>query len=322
MYRPGPTTLTPHTTASPTTARKPIAAETRTGIAYGLAAYIAWGLAPIYFKAVAHIPALEVLAHRMLWAVPFLLLLLSFQGRIRMLLPPLRDRKTLITLLASTLLIGSNWGVYIWAIANDQVLQGSLGYFINPLLNVLLGFVFLGERLRRWQTIGIIMAALGVAYLTWTKGTVPVVALFLAFTFAFYGLLRKTAKVDSLVGLSIETTLLLPLAIAYAVVLATRGDGHFAMGSWSDNVLLAAAGIVTAVPLLWFTNAARRLRYTTVGILQYIAPTGQFILGAAVYGEEFGRAEAVCFGLIWIALLIYTADSIRASRQAAKDAAT
>lgn len=317
MYRPASTSIAPDATRVTTaTASSGATHETKVGVAYGLAAYISWGVAPVYFKAVAHIPALEVLAHRMLWAVPFLLILLSLQGRVRMLMSPLRDRKTLVTLLATTVLIGSNWGVYIWAIANDQVLQGSLGYFINPLLNVLLGFVFLGERLRRWQTVGILLAALGVAYLTWSNGTVPTVALFLAFTFAFYGLLRKTARVDALVGLTIETSLLLPLAIAYAVFLASDNAGHFAAGSWSDSLLLAAAGIVTAVPLLWFTNAARRLRYTTVGILQYIAPTGQFILGAAVYGEAFGQAEAVCFGLIWIALLIYTADSLRANHEA------
>ncbi len=286
--------------------------QTRAGLFYGIAAYSWWGLVAIYFKAVAHVPATEILAHRVVWSVLLLSLLLRFRGRWGVAISALRDRRVVVTLFATTALIAANWFTFIWAIANDQVLDASLGYFINPLVNVLLGFVFLRERLRRFQALSVLLAAIGVTYLTVSSGAVPLVSLALAFTFAFYGLLRKTARVDALVGLTLETVTLLPLAIGYLAYLLWSGDGVFGTESRSTDLLLALGGVVTATPLLWFANAVRRLRLATVGFLQYIAPTGQFLL-AMFYGETLSSAHIVAFAFIWTALVIYSIDSVRAS---------
>lgn len=278
-------------------------------MAYGVAAYLWWGLVPVYFKAVAHVTPGEVLAHRVIWSVVLLAVLMRIYGRWPGAAAALRDRKTILTLLGTTTLIAANWFVFIWAVDHDRVLEASLGYFINPLVNVLLGLVFLRERLRRWQMVSVALAALGVTYLTLSYGSLPAVALVLAGTFGFYGLLRKTAKVDALVGLTIETTLLAPLAFAYLVYLTSRRECCFGTQAWQTDVLLAAAGVVTAVPLLWFTKAARRLRLATLGFLQYLAPTGHFLLAVVAFGETFTQAHLVSFACIWAALLIYSVDT-------------
>ncbi len=285
------------------------ASTARTGVAYGLAAFLWWGMVPVYFKAVSHVPPGEVLAHRIIWSVVLLVLMMRFQGRHGAGPAALRDRSTLITLLVTTLLIALNWFVFIWAVDNGQLLEASLGYFINPLVNVLLGVVFLRERLRKWQTISVLLAALAVGYLTVTHGRLPLVALVLAGSFGFYGLLRKTAKVDALVGLTVETTLLFPLALAYLGLQAWRHECVFATVSRGTDLLLMAGGIVTAVPLLWFANAARRLRLSTIGFMQYIAPTGQFLLAVMAFGESFTRAHLISFVVIWSALVIYSVDT-------------
>jgi chloramphenicol-sensitive protein RarD len=284
----------------------------RAGVAYGLAAYLWWGLVPIYFKAVADIPALEVLAHRVIWSVLLLLVLLRLKRRLRTAPSVLRDRRNVATLLGTTVLIALNWFVFIWAVANDQILQASLGYFINPLVNVALGFIFLRERLRGWQMVSVAMAGIGVVYLAGNAGEFPAIALVLAGSFALYGLLRKTARVDALLGLFVETVLLLPLALAYVGYLALHGQCRFGGESWPDSILLALGGIVTAMPLLWFTNAARRLRLATLGFLQYIAPTGQFLLAVAVFDEAFTPAHRISFGFIWAALYPRAAEGARA----------
>jgi chloramphenicol-sensitive protein RarD len=284
------------------------------GVLYGVAAYSWWGLVAIYFKAVKHVPAMEVLAHRVIWSTLLLVVLMRAFRRWPAALAAVREPQVLKTLVGSTTLIALNWLLYIWAVANDRVLEGSLGYFINPLVNVLLGFLFLHERLRSWQYVSIGLAAVGVIYMTLSYGTVPWVALSLATTFAFYGLLRKIARVDSLVGLTLETCLLTPLMLGYLVVLFAQGRSAFGT-TFSTTVLLLLAGAVTAIPLLWFASAARRLRLATLGQLQYIAPTGQFLLAVAVFGESFTRVHAFSFACIWIGLLIYTADSIRAGRK-------
>jgi chloramphenicol-sensitive protein RarD len=288
--------------------------QTRIGLAYGIAAYSWWGLVAVYFKAVAHVPAFEILAHRIIWSVLLLSALLRFRGRWNVALAALRERRIVVTLIATTALIAANWFTFIWAIANEQVLQASLGYFINPLVNVLFGFVFLRERLRGWQKVSVALAGTGVSYLTISAGALPLVSLTLAFSFAFYGLLRKTARVDALVGLTLETVLLAPLALGYAVYLFWSGIGAFGLESRATDLLLAAGGVVTAVPLLWFANAVRRLRLATVGFLQYIAPTGQFLL-ALYFGEDLSMAHLVSFSCIWTALLIYTVDSLRVARR-------
>ncbi len=291
-----------------------VQAAARLGVVYGLAAYIWWGLVPIYFKAVSHVPAGEILAHRIIWSFVLLAILMRIYGRWRLVSDVLRTRKTVVTLLGTTVLIAVNWFLFIWAVANDQVLQASLGYFINPLLNVLLGFVFLGERLRKLQYLSIALAATGVGYLTYIHGELPWIALVLAGTFGLYGLLRKTARVESMVGLAVETMLLLPLALGYLGYLAIQQECCFGRESWRTDVLLILAGIITAVPLLWFANAARRLRLATLGFLHYITPTGHFLLAIVVYGEPFSRTHSITFVCIWIALCIYSLDTVAHSR--------
>jgi chloramphenicol-sensitive protein RarD len=284
-------------------------AAARLGAAYGIAAFTWWGLCPVYFKAVAQVPALEVLAHRVIWSVVLLAILIGLQKRWGEVRSVLRERPTMLRLGATTVLIANNWGIFIWAVANGELLQASLGYFINPLINVLLGVVLLRERLRRMQMLSVVLAAVGVGYMIVEYGEVPWIALLLAFSFAFYGLLRKTARAEALVGLTVETTLLAPLALAFLFYKGAQSTGSFAAVSWQLDVLLASAGIITAVPLIWFTAAARRLRYSTLGFIQYLAPTGQFLLAVLAFGEPFTRDHLITFAFIWTALAIYSADT-------------
>lgn len=285
------------------------------GVVYGVAAYLWWGLVPIYFKQVAHVDALEVLAHRVVWSVLLLCVLMRVYGRWGVAAKAIRSSRTMATLVATTILIAINWYIFIWAVANNQILQASLGYFINPLVNVLLGFFILRERLRAWQWVSVALATAGVSYLTIDYGSLPVVALALAGSFGLYGLLRKIVRVDALIGLTVETTLLLPLAIGYLAYLVANGRCTFGTTSRTTDVLLGLCGVVTAVPLLWFTNAARRLRLATLGFLQYIAPTLQFLLAVALYREKFTRVHMVAFGTIWAALAIYSADAVTQKRK-------
>ena len=289
--------------------------ESTVGVAYGMAAYLWWGLVPIYFKAVAQVPAMEILVHRVVWSVVLLAMLMRIYRRWPTAWAAVKDRQVRLTLVGTTTLIAINWFAFIWAVASGQVLQASLGYYINPLVNVVLGFVFLRERLRPVQGFSVLLAAAGVAYLTVSYGTVPWLALLLAGSFGFYGLLRKTAKVDSLVGLMLETLLLAPLMLGYLVYIVATGQSVFVNGPLTLTLLLPLGGVITALPLLWFANAARRLRLATLGLLQYIAPSGQFLLAVAAYGETFTRAHQVSFICIWTALTIYSVDAIRASRR-------
>jgi len=298
----------------PVTASEELRRSARVGVAYGLAAYLSWGLVPIYFKAVARVAPLEVLAHRVIWSVTLLAALMLARRRFRLVLDAAGSRRTMMTLLGTTVLIACNWFMFIWAVANNHVLQASLGYYINPLVNVLLGVLFLKERLRPGQTVSVVLAATGVTFLALSYGRLPWIALMLAGSFGLYGLLRKTAPVGSLVGLTVETALLAPLAVGYALYLWFTENGSFACGDLGIDGLLAFAGVVTAVPLLWFTSAARRLRLTTMGFLQYLAPTGHFLLAVLAYREPFTAAQAVTFVCIWAALAIYSFDTVRASR--------
>ena len=296
-------------------------AAARIGVAYGVAAYVWWGLCPVYFKAMAQVPPLQVLGHRIVWSVLLLGGLIAWQRRWEDVRVVCRDRQTLFRLFLTTILIANNWGVFIWAVANGELLQASFGYFINPLFNVLLGMVFLRERLRRMQIISVLLAAAGVGYLISVYGSVPWVALILALSFGFYGLLRKTMKADALVGLSVETALLAPLALLYLIAMDFRGTGVFLRQGWGWDVLLASAGVITAVPLLWFAAAARRLRYATIGFIQYLAPTGQFLLAVLAFGEPFTRRHLISFTCIWTALVLYSIDTLRVSRPTARNAA-
>jgi chloramphenicol-sensitive protein RarD len=283
----------------------------RLGVAYGLAAYLWWGFIALYFKAVATVPPLEVLAHRVLWSFVFLYLFLAARGRAGTLRATLRDGRSLALLGVTTVLIAVNWLVFITAVFHGHLLEASLGYFINPLVNVLLGVVFLRERLRRTQTVAVGLAAVGVVWLAVGSGAMPWIALVLAFSFGTYGLLRKIARPDGLVGLAVETLLLAPAAVGWLLWSAKGGTIVFGAEGWGWSALLLAAGPVTALPLVWFAEGARRLRYATIGFLQYLAPSLQFLLAVVLFGERFTGTHAVTFILIWTALAVYSVGTYR-----------
>ena len=285
--------------------------ETRKGVLYGVLAYLTWGFSVFYFKALGSVPPVEILAHRIVWSVPLLLGWLAWRGRLGNLRQALSQRRTILILLVTTVLIGSNWLVFIFTVATGRIVQSSLGYYINPLVNVLLGVVFLGERLRRMQIASVLLATVGVTYLTLSYGELPLLSLFLAGTFGLYGLLRKTVRADGPVGLTVETSLLLPAALFFLVYREARGELVFTHTSWRVDLLLPLAGVVTTVPLVWFANAVRRLRLATMGFLQYLSPSLQLLLAIAVYGEPFTRAHLVTFGCIWLALALYSYDAWR-----------
>ncbi|MGH9458131.1 MAG: EamA family transporter RarD [Thermoanaerobaculia bacterium] len=285
--------------------------EVLAGVLYGVAAYGWWGLAVIYFKAVGSVGALEILAHRIVWSVVVLAVILTAWRRWGTVRAVLASRASLLFLGTTTVLIAVNWFVFIWAVTHARIVEASLGYFINPLVSVLLGFVVLRERLRPWEWASVCLAGIAVVWLTVAAGVFPWISLVLAFSFGLYGLLRKMAGVASLEGLTIETTLLVPIAGAYLVWRGARGTLAFGETSVAIDVLLVAAGPVTALPLLWFASAVRRLRLATVGLLQYIAPSLQFALAVTVYGEPFGGTRLVAFALIWTAIALYSGENLR-----------
>lgn len=287
--------------------------ETRRGVLFGLAAYGWWGFVAIYFKSVAHVAPLEVLAHRVVWSLALLVLWLALSRQLATVRPLLRDRRTVAISLVTTALIAVNWLVFIWAVSTGHLLQASLGYFINPLVNVVLGVAFLGERLRRAQSAAVALATVSVAWLIVVGGTFPWVSLALALTFGLYGLLRKKARVDSALGLAVETGVLLPLALLYIGWRMAQGDVAFGPADPRTSVLLVLAGPVTALPLLWFVAAARRLPYTTIGFLQYIAPSLQFALAVFAFGEPLRPATLAAFAGIWAALAVFSVDLWRAA---------
>ncbi len=272
------------------------------GALYALAAYGSWGVVPVFWKLLRDVPPLDLLAHRAIWSLAFVALVLAVARRGGSVLAALRSGRTLGFLALTTALIAVNWGLFIWAVQAGKILEASLGYYVNPLVNVVAGVVVLGERLGRPQRVAVGLAAVGVVVLTAATGSVPWVALLLAVTFAAYGLLRKVAPVEALAGLFVETLLFAPVAVAY---LALR-PGAFTMGPPSHALLLAAAGPVTALPLLWFTAAARRLPLSTLGFFQYLSPTLQFLLAVVVYGERLGAAHVAAFAFIWAALFVFT----------------
>jgi chloramphenicol-sensitive protein RarD len=292
------------------------AARAATGVACSVGAYALWGVFPIYFKAVATVPALEVLAHRIVWSVVLVAGLLSLQRGWPRLVRVFADRRLLLTLTASACVISVNWGVFIWAVADGRILECSLGYYINPLVSVVLGVAVLRERLRRLQWLAVAIAAIGVAIEVISFGTLPWVALTLALSFAFYGLIRKTAPVDPVSGLFIETLLLSPAALIFLAMLAAQGEGAFLGQGLRIDVLLLLAGPITALPLLLFVAGAQRIRLTTVGLLQYIAPTGHFLLAVFVYHEPFTPVHLATFSCIWLALAIYSLSILHGRAQA------
>ncbi len=280
------------------------------GILYGIGAYGLWGLLPIYWKALQGVPATEILANRMVWSLAFVLLILVVKKDWGWIRPSLHNPRILITYFMTACILAVNWFTYIWGVNNGFIVETSLGYFINPLVNVLLGVVFLRERLRWGQLFAIAIAVVGVVYLTYGYGAVPWIALTLAFTFATYGLLRKTASLDSSQGLSLETAVLFLPALAYLLMLQNQGSSAFAQSDPQTTLLLIGAGLATGIPLLLFGAAARRITLTNLGLLQYIAPTLQFMLGVLVYGEAFTLTRMIGFGIIWLALAVYSFESL------------
>ena len=310
-------TTTPSLTPAVTVATSTAPARTTTpavkvGVVAGLSAYLLWGFIPLFFKLVADVPPIVVLSHRILWSALFVGAILTATRRWGEVFEAVRTRITLLALLGSTTVIAVNWFVFLWAITNNQVVQAGLGYFINPLVSVLLGMVFLRERLRAGQAGALLLATAGVLVQVIARGSFPWVALSLAWSFAFYALLRKTAPVGPLVGLFVETALLIPFA-SYFVARYSAGSGdpltarHYA--------LLAASGVITAVPLILFATAARRLTMATLGFMQFLSPSCQLLLAVFAFKEPFTRWHLLSFGLIWLALALYCLEALRAYRR-------
>ncbi len=295
--------------------------QAKQGVLLALAAYTMWGIAPIYFKAIAHVPALEILGHRIVWSFVFLAVLIHTGKRWRSFVEVFRSKTKLAYMLVTSLLIGANWLIFIWAINANHMLDASLGYYINPLINVVFGMFFLGERLRKMQWVAVFLAACGVLVQLLAFGSVPIVAFALAMTFALYGLLRKKVNLDAQTGLFVETLVLLPVAAVYLLWIADTPTSDMTTNSLSLNVLLVAAGIVTTLPLLCFTGAATRLKLSTLGFFQYIGPSFMFVLAVLVYGETFSMDKALTFAFIWGALVIFSADAYHNNRKSKRAAA-
>jgi chloramphenicol-sensitive protein RarD len=288
-------------------------AEARAGTILGLAAYALWGVMPLYFKALASVAPTEIVAHRIVWSLVFLTAATTLWRRWPHLRAVLARPPLAMVLLATSCLIGVNWLVYIYAVVSGHVLEGSLGYYLNPLVNVLLGVVFLKERLTRVQAGAVALAAAAVAILAFGAGSALWISLTLAASFASYGFVRKVAPVDALEGLYIESLFLAPLAMGWIGWLVAHGHSSF-LTSWPIDALLVLGGAVTAIPLLLFTAAAKRLPYSTLGFLQYVAPTLQFLLAVLLFAEPLTPSHLMCFAMIWTALAVFVFENVRAGR--------
>ena len=288
--------------------------DARDGVVAALGAYLIWGFLPVYFKAVADIGPMEVLAHRIVWAIPFGAFIILVRRQWPEVGRAFADPKMMVLLSLSTLFIGLNWYVYIWAIQDDRILETSLGYYINPLTNILAGYWIFGERLRRFQKVAVASATVGVLVLTISAGVVPWVALFLAISFTVYATVRKKAVIGGMPGLFIETLLLLPIAIFWFAYLYSTATIQFLGADSSKSFWLVMAGPATALPLLLFALAARRLRLTTISFMQFIAPTIQFFSGL-YFGEPLTTAHIVCFGFIWSAAAFFIYDAVKSAKK-------
>ncbi|AXH63719.1 EamA family transporter RarD [Providencia huaxiensis] len=284
--------------------------NTTKGVLCALGAYFIWGVAPIYFKSIQEVPAEEILTHRIIWSFFFMILLLTVSRHWSYVRQVLKQPKKILVLGVTATTIACNWLIYIWSVNNGYMLQASLGYFINPLVNVLFGMLFLQERFRRMQWIAVGLALTGVLIQLWQFGSVPVIGLSLAVTFATYGLLRKKLGVDAQTGMTFETLWLLPVGIIFLLFFADSPTSDMAMNDWHLNALLIAAGVITTVPLLLFTEAANHLRLSTLGFFQYMGPSIMFLLAVFVYGEVMTSELLVTFGFIWVALILFTLDAL------------
>ncbi|EJE8675796.1 EamA family transporter RarD [Vibrio parahaemolyticus] len=287
----------------------------RQGVLLAVGAYTMWGIAPMYFKSIAQVSPLEILSHRVIWSFFLLAALLHFGRHWRSVYHIATDKKKIAYLLSSSVLIGGNWLIFIWAVNSNHMLDASLGYYINPLINVLLGMVFLGERLRKLQWFAVVLAGCGVLVQLIVFGSVPIVAMALAMSFGFYGLLRKKVAVDAQTGLFVETLILLPAAAVYLLFIASSPTANMVENPLQLNILLVAAGVITTLPLLCFTGAATRLKLSTLGFFQYIGPSLMFLLAVLIYGETFTMDKAITFAFIWGALVVFSFDGLRNNRR-------
>ncbi|AXT35519.1 EamA family transporter RarD [Phaeobacter sp. LSS9] len=289
--------------------------DTPQGLAFAVSAYLMWGFLPLYMKALAHMPAAEVVAHRVIWSVPVAGVLLIILRRTRDLRAALTSPKVLMMGAVTAALISVNWGIYVWSIATGHALDAALGYYVNPLFSVMLGAVLLGERLSPAQLVAIGLAALAVLVLALDAGRLPWAAIGLTLSWGFYAFFKKSLPVGPNQGFMLEVLILTPPALLYLGYLTVTGGAHFG-GDFSDTALLLGCGVVTAVPLITYANGAKLLRLSTIGILQYIAPTMIFLAAVFVFGEEFGRARMIAFPMIWLALVIYSVSLLRQMRRA------
>jgi len=285
--------------------------RSRQGVLLAIAAYTMWGFAPIYFKSLAEVTPLEILSHRVIWSFFFLAGLVHFSKRWSTVHKVITNKKTITILFATALLVGANWLVFIWAVNADHMLDASLGYYINPLLNVILGMLFLGERLRKLQWVAVALAFIGVAIQIIAFGSIPVVALILASSFGLYGLLRKKVNLDAQTGLFIETLIMLPMAAVYLMFITDSPTANLLQNSTQLNLLLIAAGLVTTLPLLCFNGAATRMMLSTLGFFQYIGPSLMFLLAIFIYQEPLTADKTITFAFIWSALLLFSLDGIK-----------
>ena len=284
--------------------------EYRKGVLLAVCAYVIWGIAPLYFKLLTQVSPLEILMHRVIWSFVFMIVLMQFIGGFGRLRLVLKHPKQIGVLIVTSILIAANWLIFIWAINNDHMLDASLGYFINPLFNVLLGMLFLGERLRKMQWVAVTLAFMGVLLQLISFGSIPLVSLALAASFGFYGLLRKKVNVDAKTGLLIETALLLPVALGYLLLTLDSSATSMLVNSLNLNLTLIAAGIVTTIPLLCFAGAAVRIPFSILGFFQYIGPSIMFILAVKLFNEPFDMEKGITFGFIWLALLVFVGDML------------
>ena len=285
------------------------------GVLYGIGAYLLWGLFPIYWKWLESVPAIQLISHRIIWSFVLLAIIVFVTRQWKAFRSAVLSPKVIFIYLASAIFLSINWLTYVWAINSGYVVESSLGYFINPLLSVLLGVLFLREKLRAWQWVPIGLAAVGVTYVAISYGQFPWIALTLACSFAVYGLIKKTAPLGSLYGLTLETGLLFVPAVAFLLIMEGQGQGAFLHSGSVKDLLMAGAGVVTTIPLLMFASAAQRIPLSMVGVLQYITPTMQFLLGVLVYHEPFNQSHLIGFCIVWLALIIFWAEGFLASRR-------
>jgi chloramphenicol-sensitive protein RarD len=289
--------------------------DSLSGLIFAVSAYFMWGFLPLYMKALSHIPAPEIIAHRVLWSLPVAGILLIAMRRTADLKQALRTPRMVAMAMVTAALISVNWGIYVWAIGANHALDAALGYYINPLFSVLLGAVLLKEPLSKVQKAAIVMAAVAVLVLTIDAGRLPLVALSLTFSFGLYAYFKKSLPIGPNQGFFLEVLILCPFALAYVIYMQASGQSHFLTGNSFDTLMLLGCGVVTAVPLICYANGAKRLRLSTIGILQYIAPTMIFLTAVFVFGEPFGTAKMVAFPMIWLALVIYTGSMLRNARR-------